>query len=55
MNSFDLKDIRYVRKNYIKPLLEDGIIELKYPDVPNHPKQMYRLVHQVSYTLLIIY
>lgn len=31
------------RENYFQPALEDGAIELKYPDQPNHPKQKYRL------------
>nr|WP_320037223.1 ATP-binding protein [uncultured Bacteroides sp.] len=44
MNAFNLKDIRYVRETYVKPLLEAEILALKYPDVPNHPKQMYLLV-----------
>jgi len=44
MNAFNLKDIRYVRETYVKPLLEAGILSLKYPNVPNHPKQMYLLI-----------
>ncbi len=31
------------RENYFKPALNDGAIELLYPDQPNHPKQKYRL------------
>lgn len=31
------------RENYITPALADGSIERKYPEQPNHPKQMYRL------------
>ena len=34
------------RENYINPALSDGSIERKYPDQPNHPKQMYRLTEQ---------
>ena len=29
--------------SYIAPALADGSIERKYPEQPNHPKQMYRL------------
>ena len=29
--------------SYIAPALADGRIERKYPEHPNHPKQMYRL------------
>jgi ATP-dependent DNA helicase RecG len=36
------------RENYINPALSDGSIERKYPDQPNHPKQMYRLTEQAK-------
>lgn len=39
----ELKDIRYFRRMYINPALEDGAIERLYPDQINHPKQKYRL------------
>lgn len=29
--------------SYIAPALTDGSIERKYPEQPNHPKQMYSL------------
>jgi ATP-dependent DNA helicase RecG len=35
-----------IRENYITPALEDGAIERKYPDQPNHPKQQYRLTER---------
>ncbi len=28
---------------YLNPTLEQGYIEMKYPDTPNHPRQNYRL------------
>lgn len=31
------------RDNYLVPALEQGLIEMKYPDSPNHPKQKYQL------------
>lgn len=36
------------RDNYINPALSDGSLERKYPDQPNHPKQMYRLTEQAK-------
>ena len=30
------------RKNYLIPALEAGLLEMKYPDKPRHPKQQYR-------------
>lgn len=38
-----LKDIRYFRKNYLNPALEEDAIERLYPEQPKHPKQKYRL------------
>lgn len=38
-----LKDGMYVRNSFIKPLLQAGILKLKYPGSPNHPKQRYLL------------
>jgi ATP-dependent DNA helicase RecG len=31
---------------YINPALSDGVIERKYPDQPNHPRQQYRLTEK---------
>lgn len=36
-----LKDRRNFRENYLDPALEIAVIELKYPDSPNHPRQKY--------------
>ncbi len=41
--SLQLKHDDYFRLNYIIPALESNVIELKYPNTPNHPKQKYRL------------
>ncbi len=38
-----LRDIRYFRKNYLNPALEEDAIERLYPEQPKHPKQKYRL------------
>jgi ATP-dependent DNA helicase RecG len=37
----ELKDRVNFKQNYLDPALEIGVIELKYPDSPNHPKQKY--------------
>ena len=34
--------------SYIAPALADGSIERKYPEQPNHPKQMYRLTDKAK-------
>ena len=34
--------------SYIAPALTDGSIERKYPEQPNHPKQMYRLTEKAK-------
>lgn len=38
-----MKNRKNFRQNYILPAITDGSIERKYPDQPNHPRQMYRL------------
>ena len=46
MESCGLKDRKNFRKSYIVPGLIDHAIERKYPNEPNHPRQMYRLTKQ---------
>ncbi len=38
-----LKHDDYFRLHYIEPAMKTGIIEMKYPESPNHPNQRYRL------------
>lgn len=38
------RDRIHFRKAYLLPLLEQGVLKLKYPDKPNHPEQRYLLV-----------
>lgn len=38
-----LSDKVNFRINYLDPALEAGLIQMKYPDSPNHPKQKYLL------------
>jgi len=39
----DLKHDDYFRVHYIQPALEQGLIQMRYPETPNHPKQRYLL------------
>ncbi len=43
---FSVKNKTRFRKEYILPALEEGAIERKYPDSPNHPRQQYRLTEK---------
>lgn len=43
MNLLQLKNRSYFSKEYLKPALETGLLELIYPEQPSHPKQKYRL------------
>ena len=31
-----------VRNHYVNPMLDEGLLELKYPDRANHPQQAYK-------------
>ncbi len=39
--SLGLKHEGNFRENYLEPAIELGLIEMKYPDSPNHPRQKY--------------
>ena len=41
-----LKDRRNFRENYLDPAIAEGIIEMKHPNSPNHPKQKYLLTEK---------
>ena len=41
MNILSLADRKYVQESYIKPLIDLGLLILKYPNTPKHPKQRY--------------
>lgn len=43
MKRLGLKDRKSFRVLYILPALKENVIERKYPDNPNHPRQQYRL------------
>ena len=38
-----LKDTKHVRKTYLLPALQAGLIEMTIPDKPRSSKQCYRL------------
>lgn len=46
MKTCGLKSRLRFRTTYILPALDEGAIERKYPDIPNHPRQQYRLTEQ---------
>jgi len=43
MKSLDLSHRANFKNNYLEPAMKTGVIELKYPEKPNHPNQKYRL------------
>ena len=34
-----------LQQNYVSKMLAEGLLELKYPETPNHPSQAYRARH----------
>jgi ATP-dependent DNA helicase RecG len=42
-DTIGLKHRETFLENYLDPAIKEGYIELKYPDIPNHPNQKYRL------------
>lgn len=43
-----LKDKVNFCENYLEPALIAGLIRMKYPDIPNHPRQRYLLTEEGS-------
>ena len=41
-----LSNREHFRKEYLKPAINDGVVELTIPDKPNSNKQKYRLTHK---------
>ena len=41
-----LKESEHFRKAYIKPAIEQGLLEMTIPDKPNSSKQKYRLTRK---------
>ena len=46
MSGLSLSHRPTFRKNYLRPALELGLLEMKYPDNPRHPGQRYRLTEK---------
>lgn len=44
--ALELKHIGNFKENNIDPTLDQEIIQMKYPDSPNHPKQGYLLTEK---------
>lgn len=44
--ALQLKHEGNFRENYLEPALQDELIQMKYPDSPNHPKQRYLLTEK---------
>lgn len=44
MEKLNINDLKYFKMEFLQPALRDGLIELVYPDKPNHPRQKYRRV-----------
>lgn len=38
------KDSKELRRTYLRPLLEEGVLKMLYPETENHPNQAYVLV-----------
>jgi len=47
-DALSLKDRRNFRENYLEPALADEVIEMKFPDSPNHPRQKYLVTEKGS-------
>ncbi len=44
--ALELKHEGNFRENYLEPAIAAGLIQMKYPDSPNHPKQKYLLTEE---------
>lgn len=44
--ALQLKHEGNFRENYLEPALKDELIQMKYPDSPNHPRQRYLLTEK---------
>ncbi len=44
--ALSLKDRKSFRERYLKSALENGLIEMTFPDKPNTPLQKYRLTEK---------
>lgn len=44
--ALELKHEGNFRENYLEPAITAGLVQMKYPDSPNHPKQKYLLTEK---------
>ncbi|MGM5484060.1 MAG: Fic family protein [Nanobdellota archaeon] len=42
----NIKDREYFRKNVLKPLVDEGLLELTIPNKPNSSKQKYKITEK---------
>ena len=40
------KGEKHIRREYLKPLIDDGKIQYKYPDMIKHPDQAYKTIDE---------
>jgi len=45
-SELQIKHDDYFRTEYISPALSSGLIEMTFPEIPNHPRQRYRLTEK---------
>ena len=43
MSILNLKDRVNFLRNYLTPALDEGLVSMKFPEQPKHPKQKYML------------
>lgn len=46
--ALELKHVGNFRENYLEPALANAVIEMKYPNIPKHPKQKYLITEKGS-------
>lgn len=46
-----LKDRKHIRKTYLNPALESGLLKPTYPDSPKYQNKEYRLTEKSKYLL----
>jgi ATP-dependent DNA helicase RecG len=48
------RDPKALQDQYLTPLLAEGLLELKYPEIKNHPDQAYRSKNKNNTTMVVI-
>jgi len=47
-SSLNLSDRVNLRDSYLQPAIEQGLVAMKFPNKPNHPKQRYYLTSNIE-------